>query len=381
MRYDPSTFADNETGPNTSAKVRQDGSGVCVVPKKLTFPLVPSGETSTKASRGAARQKSTERTPPSSEWLNHTPGGPATVDIFADRKPRRKRSLARSLGHGIALAGRGSVRLGRYSYRQMQPMRWRDWMTVAALVAVLIGMGVYMAHEQQPLGRFSLSPEDCNWHVVAPGDTLISIARDNHIAVTEIAQANEVYDVKDPTVGQQLCLPKKAISANIAGLAQADGVPAASQTDGPVIQGEADFVRFALPFAQRAHQVTRWPVSMILAQWGLETGWSAPTFTGYNFGNCGGLLHEPFIPGTAVPGSPSSFAYADTPEDGLRFYVHVAHLSYYKQVATAAKLGGPEAAAKALGASPWDAHHYTNKGDPGSSLIALMQQYNLVQYD
>ena len=93
------------------------------------------------------------------------------------------------------------------------------------------------------------------------------------------------------------------------------------------------------------------------------------------------MIDEPFIPGTAVIGSPSTFAYADSPADGVRFYVTVARLDYYKAIEPAAKSGGPVAAAKALGASPWDAGHYTDHGDPGSSLIALMQQYHLQQYD
>jgi hypothetical protein len=82
-----------------------------------------------------------------------------------------------------------------------------------------------------------------------------------------------------------------------------------------------------------------------------------------------------------VIGSPTTCAYADSPADGVRFYVTVARLDYYKAIEPAAKSGGPVAAAKALGASPWDAGHYTDHGDPGSSLIALMQQYHLQQYD
>lgn len=326
------------------------------------------------------------RQTPSSEWLNHDPGGPKTTDIFA--KPHRdwKKSLLRLVGRGfvllaigLLLLGKGLVRLGRYSFRQMQPMRPRDWATVTALIATLVGMGVYMAFERPagtvgPLSSAQLA--NCRWYVVQSGDTLKSIARAKGVGVSEIAQANGIFDVKDPPVGQRLCLPDTSDVVQAA-----PSVPLASQTDGPVIEGEPAYVRFVLPYAKRAHDATGWPVSMILAQWGLEQGWKTPTFTGYNFGNCGGLVGEPFIPGTAVPGSPSTFAYADSPEDGLRFYTHVAHLGYYAEIAPAAKKGGPIAAAKALGASPWDAGHYTHDNDPGSSLIALMQQYNLQQFD
>ena len=256
----------------------------------------------------------------------------------------------------------------------MQPMRARDWVTLAALAGVLLAMGAYMTFEKR--SDIARSLQGCAWHTVAPGETLITIARSSDVSVSDLARSNGVYDVKDPPLGVQICIPSQS------GVAQASGnAPHASQTDGPVIQGEAAYVRFVLPYARQAHDATGWPVSMILAQWGLEQGWQTPTFTGYNFGNCGGLNDEPFIPGTTVPGSPSTFAYADDPEDGLRFYLHVAGLPYYAKIAPAAQSGGPVAAAKALGASPWDAGHYTNNNDPGSSLIALMQQYNLQQYD
>lgn len=322
------------------------------------------------------------RSSPSSEWLNHATGGVKTEDIFARRRRRGwKPRLAALIGGGLALAGRGvtwasrgALRAGRFSFRQMQPMRLRDWVTVAALLAVLIAMGAYMAFENRP--ESSVPLPNCRWYVVQPGDTLTSIARENGVSVTEIAHANGVFDVDDPEMGRRLCLPDKT------GVAQAaPGVPPASHTDGPVIKGEAAYVRFVLPFARQAHDATGWPVSVILAQWGLEQGWRTPTFTGYNFGNCGGLVGEPFIPGTAVPGSPSTFAYADTPDDGLRFYIHVAHLPFYDQIAPAARKGGPVAAARALGASPWDAGHYTDHNDPGSKLVALMQRYNLQQFD
>jgi hypothetical protein len=86
------------------------------------------------------------------------------------------------------------------------------------------------------------------------------------------------------------------------------------------------------------------------------------------------------IGGINKPGSPAAFAYANTPEQGLAEYVHVAGLGYYAHVATAAQ-GGADAAARELGRSPWDWGHYTNRGDPGSSLINIMRVYNLYWYD
>ncbi|HEX8036414.1 MAG TPA: hypothetical protein VF510_21330, partial [Ktedonobacterales bacterium] len=90
---------------------------------------------------------------------------------------------------------------------------------------------------------------------------------------------------------------------------------------------------------------------------------------------------EPTVNGIAVPGSPAAFAYARTPQDGTRIYVRVARLGYYSAVAPAATSGGVDAAARALGRSPWDAGHYTDHRDPGSSLLSILRVYNLYWYD
>jgi hypothetical protein len=65
----------------------------------------------------------------------------------------------------------------------------------------------------------------------------------------------------------------------------------------------------------------------------------------------------------------------------VNYYVAVAGLSYYWGVGYAARHGGADSAARALGASPWDAAHYTDVGDPGSSLVNVMQMFNLYRYD
>lgn len=341
-----------------------------MVRKRLTLPPAPDDS---QRFADIADEPTVVRPGPSSTWLNSSAGGAPSADIFGKRQRARKRRPLRLAGRGVALLGRSMFRLGRYGFRQTKPMRPRDWITLAALLVVLIGMGAYMTYEKRTMKSLL---EGCRWHTVEVGDTLISLARSSGVSVGDIASANGVYDVEEPPIGQQICLPSQTAVAQAAGT-----TIYASRTDGPVIQGEAAYVRFALPFARQAHDATGWPVSVILAQWGLEQGWQAPTFTGYNFGNCGGLFDEPFIAGTAAVGSPPTFAYADTPEDGLRFYLTVAKLPYYSQIAQAASHGGPDAAARALGASPWDAGHYTDHNDPGSSLIALMQQYNLRQYD
>ena len=142
-----------------------------------------------------------------------------------------------------------------------------------------------------------------------------------------------------------------------------------------------NFLALAMPYAVQAHQALAWPTSVILAMWGLEHGWSVPDYTGYNWGNSGAIEGYPTVAGINVPGSPAAFAYANTPTDGLNIFLHVARLSYYTAVAPAAREGGANAAAVALGRSPWDAAHYTNSGQPGSSLIAIMSDFNFYRFD
>src|SRR5579885_474342 len=136
------------------------------------------------------------------------------------------------------------------------------------------------------------------------------------------------------------------------------------------------FINLALPYALQAHKALGWQTSVILAQWGLEQGWHVPSYTGYNWGNVGQLPGVPTVPGISAPGSPSAFSYAATPADGARVYIMAARLPYYDRVFLAAPHGAT-ATALALGYSPWDAGHYTNTGQPGSLLLAIMQRYHL----
>jgi hypothetical protein len=133
------------------------------------------------------------------------------------------------------------------------------------------------------------------------------------------------------------------------------------------------FLVIALPYAVQAHQALGWPTSVILAQWGLEHGWDVPDAQGYNWGN------TTFAPGCPYRGS--RFCYAATPAEGLREYVYTARLDFYTAIAPAAKQGGADAAAQALGRSPWDAAHYANMGQPGALLLAIMHDFNLYRLD
>ncbi len=139
------------------------------------------------------------------------------------------------------------------------------------------------------------------------------------------------------------------------------------------VSGEAAFVAFALPYARTAHAATGWPVSVILAQWGLENGWQEPRFDGFNFGS---VKYDQVCPTTT-----GGFCDDATAQDGLRDYLICAALPYYSGIAAAAKSGGATAAAVALGQSPWDAGAYTHDGHPGDDLLAIMTQFHLTQYD
>jgi hypothetical protein len=152
----------------------------------------------------------------------------------------------------------------------------------------------------------------------------------------------------------------------------------------PYVSGEHSFVCVALPFARLAQQKMidegmshPWYVSVMLAQWGVEQGWTLPGYTGYNWGNVSGVAGYPAIGGLAVAGSPSSFAYAYTPMQGLDEYTLFTRGGYYAGV-TAAYPRGPVAQAIALGESPWDAAHY---GGAGRTLLGVMSAFDLQRFD
>ncbi len=156
----------------------------------------------------------------------------------------------------------------------------------------------------------------CQWHYVAPGDTLGNLGWAHHTNALAIARANGIADPDRIYVGQRICIP-------LTSTAHATSAPKVPQQKQPPQYGSARgvqaFLAYALPYARRAHASTGWPVSVVLAQWGLEQGWKVPGYTGFNWGNVAALPGEPTVNGIAVPGSPAAFAYAKSPEDGLRW--------------------------------------------------------------
>jgi len=217
----------------------------------------------------------------------------------------------------------------------------------------------------------------CKWYRVQSGDTLWKLSQRYHVSVSKLASANHIQNVNLIYVDQQMCIPVMPLAASNKPAPKPASHPPTYSTPSNV----RAFINYTLPYARKAHAQTGWPVSVILAQWGLETGWRTRTYTGYNWGNCGGIPGFPLVGGINKPGSPAAFSYAYTPTQGVAEYVHVAHLSYYTRVAQAARSGGADAAARALGQSPWDWAHYTNRNSPGSSLVNIMRVFNLYYYD
>jgi hypothetical protein len=272
-----------------------------------------------------------------------------------------------------------STRMTRNTLKPHKPLKPPIPLRLMLTLLVPIGTTLIMLN-LVPAFQPAHAAETCHWYVVQPGDTLGQLAAANGTDVATLAHLNHIADPNLILVGQRLCLPlTTATGSDPANSGQPVDV-VQSVNLGPV-SGAHDFIVFTLPYAQQAHAATSWPVSLILAQWGLEQGWKAPGYTGFNWGNVAALPGEPTVHGVQKWGSPPAFAYAKTPQDGLRDYLHVAQLAYYQAVGPAGASGGANAAARALGRSPWDAGHYTNHGDPGSSLIALMQANNLYTYD
>jgi LysM repeat protein len=250
------------------------------------------------------------------------------------------------------------------------------WMLIN--LAILICVTVILVSQGVPTAIHQVA-DSCHWYTVTGNDTIYSISAAYHLDAQSVASANHLKSFGDIHPGQRLCIPA-GLGRLIPEAQDALQTPRQIAT-GAAVQGETKFIQFALPFAESAHQQTGWPVSVILAQWGLEHGWLVPGFTGYNWGNVAALPGVPEVASGGAWGAPAYFAYARTPQDGVNYYVAVAHLSFYQGVGYAARHGGPNAAAKALGASPWDAAHYTGIGDPGSSLIVIMHAFNLYRYD
>ena len=133
----------------------------------------------------------------------------------------------------------------------------------------------------------------------------------------------------------------------------------------------ADFARVYGALAARvAHDHPHLFPRLILAQWGIETGWGSSSLA-VNHHNLAGIRwygraaqveHLGGTPGKAGTGF-AGYASFDT---FAADYGYVIGLPYYNAVRAATDI---YAQARALGASPWDAGHYLAGGVAGGSII------------
>ncbi|MBE3590934.1 MAG: glucosaminidase domain-containing protein [Firmicutes bacterium] len=128
------------------------------------------------------------------------------------------------------------------------------------------------------------------------------------------------------------------------------------------------FIDRVMPYARRAAAATGLPVSVILAQWGAESGWGRNDVARQN--NLG-----------AIYGSSGFRSYASL-DEFTDDWIRVLHLPYYDAVRAAAATGDADAVARALGESPYDNGHYCQgDGTPGSFLIQIMDDFDLRDFD
>ena len=126
------------------------------------------------------------------------------------------------------------------------------------------------------------------------------------------------------------------------------------------------FIATALPYAQEASAATHVLVSVVLAQWIIETGWGGYDWTvAHNPGNVGSFDGQPIN------------VFPDLPT-GVRAYIQCMDQGYYAAVRSGV---GYLVQCVALGHSPWASGHYLLNGLPGGSLINMIQAHNLTQYD
>ena len=124
----------------------------------------------------------------------------------------------------------------------------------------------------------------------------------------------------------------------------------------------ADFAHTYRPEAIEVETATGIEADVLLAQWGVETGWGSAINNRNNLGNIRCFGGWPCAGGFAQFASLNDFVSAA---------VQTWHNGYYAAVLAAV---GPAAQLRAIGASAWDAGHYNNGGGPGSSLLAACQE-------
>jgi len=129
------------------------------------------------------------------------------------------------------------------------------------------------------------------------------------------------------------------------------------------------FIDRALPYARHASEATGVPVSVVLSQWGVESGWGTNHLSEGN--NLGSIAHL----GRYVS-YPTLDAFIDD-------WVRVLCLPLYTRVRTAAASGkDPVAVATLLAESPHSESHYREGSHPvGWLLVRVLKDFQLAEFD
>jgi flagellum-specific peptidoglycan hydrolase FlgJ len=126
--------------------------------------------------------------------------------------------------------------------------------------------------------------------------------------------------------------------------------------------------------ARRASAMTGLPVSVILAQWALETGKGTSYL--YGKGNLAGIKYTEQAGSYAEDGAAGYYSR----QDFLNDYSRVLHLSFYDHLRAAAAQG-PEAVARAFTSAPVGVPRYAEDPAYSTKLIDLLNTDDLAQYD
>lgn len=259
-------------------------------------------------------------------------------------------------------------------------------MNRAKMTAIAVGslsMLLFSAWKMQMIPVYAM---DTCTTVVHQGDALWAIAQRHGTETQKIIQLNP--QIQNPN----LIHPGDVVhvctnSTNPKSIVLATSLPTWHQK----------FVCLAYPFVQKVQKLQMqgdgalphpWHTSAILAQWAIEQGWTMPGYTGYNFGNVSAINGYPSTGGTGQWGSPSGFAYAHTPDQGIEEYVIFTKMGYYRDIADKWDQGA-EAQAWAIGQSKWDAGRYTTwdanhtymTQPAGTVLVNGLHANNLTQFD
>ena len=126
------------------------------------------------------------------------------------------------------------------------------------------------------------------------------------------------------------------------------------------MSAQSDFIALMTPWAVSASQQTGIDANLIMAQWGIETGWGTSYQWKTNYNPAGIGITSDAVQGQNYGGIAG----------GVQAYINfVNNNSRYQAVKSAV---GAQAQAIAMGNSGWAASGYNDGGGPGSSLLSTM---------